>query len=112
MLVSCLDYCSTLKMEATCSSETSLNFQRATQCYTGEDTILYDHLCENLISYTVSGSPQFSKIFILVTTNKLTGNLQQRKYTSRFKLHIPAFRCESEVIVSLNRSSKESRFDS
>jgi hypothetical protein len=33
---------STLKMEAICSSETSVDFQRATRCY---------HRCENLTSY-------------------------------------------------------------
>jgi hypothetical protein len=32
-LVSCLGYFLTLKMEAICSSETSVDFQRTTQCY-------------------------------------------------------------------------------
>jgi hypothetical protein len=32
-LVSCLDYFWTLKMEATCSSKTSVEFRRATQRY-------------------------------------------------------------------------------
>jgi hypothetical protein len=33
----CLAYSSTLKMEATCSSEKSVDFQRATRCYIPED---------------------------------------------------------------------------
>jgi hypothetical protein len=33
MLVSCMAYFSTLKMEATCSSETPVDFQRTTRCY-------------------------------------------------------------------------------
>jgi hypothetical protein len=50
-LVSCLAYSSTLKMEATCSSETSVDFQQATLHYIPEDRTLHTHLCENLKSY-------------------------------------------------------------
>jgi hypothetical protein len=39
---------STLKMEETCSSETSVDFQRTTWYYIPEDIILHNHLCENL----------------------------------------------------------------
>jgi hypothetical protein len=39
-LVSCLAYFSTLKLEATCSSETSVDFQRTKGRYIPEDTIL------------------------------------------------------------------------
>jgi hypothetical protein len=38
-------------MEATCSSETSVDFQRTTQCYIPEDRILHNHRRENLKSY-------------------------------------------------------------
>jgi hypothetical protein len=34
---SCLDYSSTLNLEATCSSETSVDLQRTTRCYIPED---------------------------------------------------------------------------
>jgi hypothetical protein len=51
LLVSCLAYSSTLKMEATCSSETSVYFQRTTGRYIPEDGTFHDHRCENLISY-------------------------------------------------------------
>jgi hypothetical protein len=49
-LVSCLAY-STLMTEAICSSETSVDFQRATRRYIPEDSTLHKHRCENLKSY-------------------------------------------------------------
>jgi hypothetical protein len=48
---SCLAYSSTLKMEATCSSEMSVAFQRTTRRYIPEDRTLHNHRCENLKSY-------------------------------------------------------------
>jgi hypothetical protein len=47
-LVSCLAYSSTLKMEVTCFSETSVDFQRTTQLYIPENRILLS-LCRMLI---------------------------------------------------------------
>jgi hypothetical protein len=38
-------------MEAICSSETSVDFQRTTWRYIPEDSTIYDHSCENLKSY-------------------------------------------------------------
>jgi hypothetical protein len=59
-LVSCSAYSSTLKMEAICSSETSVDFQRTTQRYIPEDGTLHNHRCENLKSYITK---LFSKIW-------------------------------------------------
>jgi hypothetical protein len=56
MLVSCLAYSSTLKMEAMCTSETSVVFQRTTQFFITEDSSLHDHYCENLKSYIYENS--------------------------------------------------------
>jgi hypothetical protein len=42
---------STLKMEAICSSETSVDTQRTTRRYIPEDGTLHNHRCENLKSY-------------------------------------------------------------
>jgi hypothetical protein len=39
-------------MEAICSSETSVGFQRNTRRYIPEDGTLHNHRCENLKSYT------------------------------------------------------------
>jgi hypothetical protein len=64
-LVSCLAHSSTLKIEATCSSETSVVFQRTffpkcrlifrqtTRRYSQEDRNLHNHRCENLKSYDI-----------------------------------------------------------
>jgi hypothetical protein len=48
--VSCLDYSSTLEMEATLSSETSVDFQRTPRRYTCilEDITFHNHRCMNL----------------------------------------------------------------
>jgi hypothetical protein len=43
---------STLKMEAVCSSETSVETQRTTRRRIPEDNTLHNHHCENLKSYT------------------------------------------------------------
>jgi hypothetical protein len=50
-LVSCSTYSSTLKMEAICSSETSVETRRTTRRHIPEDDTLHNHRCENLKSY-------------------------------------------------------------
>jgi hypothetical protein len=42
---------STLKMEAICSSETSVATQQNTRRHIPEDDTLHNHRCENLKSY-------------------------------------------------------------
>jgi hypothetical protein len=49
-----LAYSLTLNMEAICSSETSVDFQRNTRRYNPEDITLHNHRCENLKSYILS----------------------------------------------------------
>jgi hypothetical protein len=41
-----------VKLEAVCSSETSVDFQRTTRRYIPEDRTLHEHRCENRRSYT------------------------------------------------------------
>lgn len=43
MPVSCMGYSPTLKMEATYSSETSVDFQQATWYYIPEDRTVHNH---------------------------------------------------------------------
>jgi hypothetical protein len=43
----------TLKMEAICSSETSVGTQRITRRYIPEDGTIHNHRCENLKSYNL-----------------------------------------------------------
>jgi hypothetical protein len=50
-LASCLAYSSTLKIEATCSSETSVDFQWTTRRYIPENRTLQNRRCENLRSH-------------------------------------------------------------
>jgi hypothetical protein len=50
-LISYLAYSLTLKMEATCSSKMSVDFEWTTQRYIPEDRTLHNHCCENLKSY-------------------------------------------------------------
>jgi hypothetical protein len=50
-LVYFLAYSSTLKKEAICSSETSVEFERTTQRYIPEDSTAHNHRCDNLKSY-------------------------------------------------------------
>jgi hypothetical protein len=51
MLVSCLTYSSTLKLDATCSSETSVYSQLTAGRYIPEARTLRNHRCENIKSY-------------------------------------------------------------
>jgi hypothetical protein len=51
MLVSCVAYSLTLKMETTCSSETLVEFQWTTWRYIPEDRTLHSYRHENLKSY-------------------------------------------------------------
>jgi hypothetical protein len=51
LLVGLLDFSSTLKMEALCSSETPIATQRTTRRHIPEDDTLHNHRCENLKSY-------------------------------------------------------------
>jgi hypothetical protein len=51
MLVVCLAYILTMKLEATCSSETSDDFQRNTRRYIPENRTLNNRRCVNLKSY-------------------------------------------------------------
>jgi hypothetical protein len=53
-MISCLAYSSTLKIQATCYSETSVDFQRTTRRYIPNDRTLLNHFCENLKSYIFS----------------------------------------------------------
>jgi hypothetical protein len=51
MLVSCLPYFWILKMEATCFSESSVDFHPTTRRYIPGDRTLHNHRCENLKPY-------------------------------------------------------------
>jgi hypothetical protein len=52
-LVSCLPYSWTLKVEATCYSETTVDFQWNTRLYIPGDRTLHNHCSKNLKSYNI-----------------------------------------------------------
>jgi hypothetical protein len=59
-----LVYSSTLKMEVTRSSETSVDFQRTTRRYIPQDGTLHSHRCEILKSYKHGNT--FQKMFTFI----------------------------------------------
>jgi hypothetical protein len=63
MLVSCLTYSSTVKMEATCYSETSVEFQRTTRPYVPEDRNVGEIIVSHILSLKQYSS---MKSFVLV----------------------------------------------
>jgi hypothetical protein len=71
MLVSFLAYSSTLNMEATCSSETSADFQRTTRHYIAEDRNLF----QNEIVFVA-----FSLIFTHRRIFDINAEVQKQKY--------------------------------
>jgi hypothetical protein len=82
MLVSYLAYPSALKMEATCSSETSVHFQRTTQRYILKDRTLWAAII-SLCADTVVGYIQF-KPRISFKLRSLIGYCNVNKYLFSF----------------------------
>jgi hypothetical protein len=56
-------------MEATCSSETSTDFQRTTRRYIPDNNILHNHRCENLKSYIVISKKQNKNLTLYAHQN-------------------------------------------
>jgi hypothetical protein len=67
--------CSTLKMEAIWPSETSVDFQWTTRCYTPECSTFHSHCCDNLKSYTMICMFVFLSLWIFVHNNKIISNI-------------------------------------
>jgi hypothetical protein len=65
LLISCLAYSSTLKMEAICSSETSGCLQ-ITRGYNPEDVIVCSHPLENLKSNYMGIVYVFSLMYVVI----------------------------------------------
>jgi hypothetical protein len=60
LFIFCLACSWTLKMEAICSSETSVGTQLTTRRFIPEDLSLHNHRCENLKSYRRIVPPELS----------------------------------------------------
>jgi hypothetical protein len=81
--------------EATCSSETSVNFQRTTRRYILEDRTLHNHRCENLKSYTITCQLQTVILPYIFTLNKYL-NVECRLYfTETLRVVFLMYTCRS-----------------
>jgi hypothetical protein len=92
ILVSSLAYSLTLKMEVTCSSETSVDFQQTMQSYLSEDRILHNHRCKNLESYIphVFTACCLSKVLTFTKTRRFRIKIQrlyQHSYCQKWSLN-------------------------
>jgi hypothetical protein len=79
---------STLKMEVTCSFETSVDFQRTTRRYIPEDSTLHNHLCENLKSHIL-------KVWVW-SRNRFEPNPEGRRISQRNSRCFDQNVCEPE----------------
>jgi hypothetical protein len=76
---------STLKMEAKCSSETSVETPRAARRHIPEDDSLHNHRCENLKSYRLKTRFQLGyKQEVLGRTNRLLSLIRQGRRVQQF----------------------------
>jgi hypothetical protein len=71
MLISCLPYSLTLKMEQACSSATLVDFQRATQCYVSEDRTLQ---FPSLVAHSTDGHSVSPPLHSIVQGSKVLQN--------------------------------------
>jgi hypothetical protein len=89
-------YPPTLKMEAICSSETSVDFQRITRRYIPEDSTFHNHRCENLKSYisfyltTCRSTPLYE--FDLVHMNSHFERRELARRVVKFPRPLPTFK--------------------
>jgi hypothetical protein len=80
-LVSCSAYFSTLKMEAICSSKTSVDFQQTTWCYIPEDStllttaLLQEHAISVALKSHVIHHNIFNKLHNIGTWKLLNGSV-------------------------------------
>jgi hypothetical protein len=75
-LVFCLAYSTTLKMEATCSFETSVDFQRTTRLYTQKIERIFIATAIRTSNPTISSRVSFIRIYITVTDKVATDSPQ------------------------------------
>jgi hypothetical protein len=83
MLVSFVAYSATLKMEAVCSCEISVDFHRNTWRYIPKDRTLPNNGWENLNSYKIEKVTYFIQFVLQYTYNsRITVQLQQLRHVS------------------------------
>jgi hypothetical protein len=93
MLVSYLPYSSILKMEATCSSKRSVDFQRTTRRCIPEDGTVHNDSCENFKSYKrTSKSENVDFAWVLSSSTSYKILFQRKIYEAK---------CPNDVIYDL-----------
>jgi hypothetical protein len=65
-LISCLPYSSTLKIEAKCSSETSVDFKQATQPYIPEHRTPHNHCWEDIKCHLYGNCKRLTQLHTLI----------------------------------------------
>jgi hypothetical protein len=107
MLVSCLPYSATLKIEAICSSETSVDFQRTAWRYTPEDSTLHCLRCEVFISG--SGNCLFRRFRPFFAFETIHNNVRLRINAAREAAHGKNGSCGGNMeIIDINEICKMS----
>jgi hypothetical protein len=91
LLAGLLNYSSTLKMEAICSSETSGTTLRTTRRHIPEEDTLQNHRCENLKSYRCSLSVTVIVVTPATQATHCTGPRPVETCTLNYKLRLPYF---------------------
>jgi hypothetical protein len=102
----CIATCLTLMLEATCSSETSVDFQRTTRRYIPEDRTLHKPRCKNLRCYNELTSPQqslssssSSSSSSLLSSRGENHNLNSQRYCGHKKPSDPAVMLKCDLLV-------------
>jgi hypothetical protein len=89
-LVFCAAYSSALKMEAICSSETSVDIQRTTQRYIPEDSTLQCNYLLNAFKFSVTGTSKLCIQFLFGP--------------QRMALQVVCFNCILYLLIRCNHS--------
>jgi hypothetical protein len=88
-------------MEARCSSETSVDFQRTTRRHIADDGILHNHRCEYLKPYTVFLCGEATRLYV--------GPFQEPRAEVRLRgLQWLAFPCGQAIVRDFTLSLQES----
>jgi hypothetical protein len=106
MLVYCLVYFSTLKMEAIYLFKMSVDFHRITSHYIPEDRTLHNHGCENFTSYlNVIASTDLKIPFQEASTSFTLQTSHSRFCFNYFRVYFPLSLYTSRLVLSSKGSN-------
>jgi hypothetical protein len=102
MLISRLTYSSTLKMKATCSSETSVDFQRTTRCYISQD--IHMEAGSNTSTVTLRVVGDYEKGSLKSETVKYGRETHGTRTRERLRWRGPSAYTKDRLILSSERT--------